>query len=369
MLQPVLYGMAVERSSASRSCPGRLFYCTSAGGFTEHGSRSTTRTARAGLEALEIIDRAIELGFLPPAPADARLHLVRLPAGVRTRRGAARARASRPTARRPRGAAGASHDRAVLDRSDADGAPRDRAPRSTTRWSSRRRPAPARRPSWSAASSRILADGRARQSDEIVAVTFTEKAAGELKLRLRERARARAQRAPATTTERRSGSTRRSSGLEEAHVSTIHGFCADLLRERPVEARRRSAVRRAHRAAGGAAVRRGVRRLAPGAARRSARRRAPRAAAATVGVRRRRGRPIDRCAGRLGADAVARLHRPVDAAAVRSRARDRARSSPTLHEFAALTRRAVLARRSAVHGHASPRAGSATRSARSDLRR
>jgi ATP-dependent exoDNAse (exonuclease V) beta subunit len=25
--------------------------------------------------------------------------------------------------------------------------------------------------------------------------------------------------------------------LEEAHVSTIHGFCADLLRERPVEAR------------------------------------------------------------------------------------------------------------------------------------
>src|SRR5919106_166592 len=25
--------------------------------------------------------------------------------------------------------------------------------------------------------------------------------------------------------------------LEEAHVNTIHGFCADLLRERPVEAR------------------------------------------------------------------------------------------------------------------------------------
>ena len=25
--------------------------------------------------------------------------------------------------------------------------------------------------------------------------------------------------------------------LEEAHISTIHGFCADLLRERPVEAR------------------------------------------------------------------------------------------------------------------------------------
>ena len=24
--------------------------------------------------------------------------------------------------------------------------------------------------------------------------------------------------------------------LEEAHVNTIHGFCAELLRERPVEA-------------------------------------------------------------------------------------------------------------------------------------
>ena len=32
-------------------------------------------------------------------------------------------------------------------------------------------------------------------------------------------------------------SSRRSQTLEEAHVSTIHGFCADLLRERPVEAR------------------------------------------------------------------------------------------------------------------------------------
>ena len=37
--------------------------------------------------------------------------------------------------------------------------------------------------------------------------------------------------------------------LEEAHVSTIHGFCADLLRERPVEARRGPRVRGPHRAA------------------------------------------------------------------------------------------------------------------------
>jgi ATP-dependent exoDNAse (exonuclease V) beta subunit len=81
----------------------------------------------------------------------------------------------------------------------------------------------------------ILAEGRA-QVGEIVAVTFTEKAAGELKLRLRERLdRARA--AEASDSERRGRLDEALKGLEEAHVSTIHGFCADLLRERPVEAR------------------------------------------------------------------------------------------------------------------------------------
>ena len=62
---------------------------------------------------------------------------------------------------------------------------------STPRWSSRPRPAPARPPRWSAGSSRCSRAG-APTLDRIVAVTFTEKAAGELKLRLRaelERAR------------------------------------------------------------------------------------------------------------------------------------------------------------------------------------
>ena len=80
----------------------------------------------------------------------------------------------------------------------------------------------------------ILADGRA-EVGEIVAVTFTEKAAGELKLRLRERLdRARAEQT--ADPERRKRLDDALKGLEEAHVSTIHGFCADLLRERPVEA-------------------------------------------------------------------------------------------------------------------------------------
>ncbi len=78
----------------------------------------------------------------------------------------------------------------------------------------------------------VLAQGRA-EVEEIVAVTFTEKAAGELALRLRggiERAR----RLAVDDTER-NHLERALAHLEEARISTIHGFCADLLRERPVE--------------------------------------------------------------------------------------------------------------------------------------
>ena len=81
---------------------------------------------------------------------------------------------------------------------------------------------------------RIVASGRAKV-DGIVAVTFTEKAAGELKLRLREALDA--ERAAARTDGEREALNEALRKLEEAHVSTIHGFCAELLRERPVEAR------------------------------------------------------------------------------------------------------------------------------------
>jgi ATP-dependent helicase/nuclease subunit A len=69
--------------------------------------------------------------------------------------------------------------------------------------------------------------------DQIVAVTFTEKAAGEMKLRIRseiERARAKA------TAEERARLDRALEQLELARLGTIHAFCGDLLRERPVEA-------------------------------------------------------------------------------------------------------------------------------------
>ncbi len=80
---------------------------------------------------------------------------------------------------------------------------------------------------------RVLAAGRARMV-EIVAVTFTEKAAGELKLRLRESLELARSEAPDASVQERLEQALET--LEEAHVNTIHGFCAELLRERPVEA-------------------------------------------------------------------------------------------------------------------------------------
>ena len=69
-LQPVLYSLAVEQILSTPVSSGRLFYCTAAGGFADHEIPINDANRRAGLEALEIVDRAIELGFLPAAPAD-----------------------------------------------------------------------------------------------------------------------------------------------------------------------------------------------------------------------------------------------------------------------------------------------------------
>ncbi|MBI2988071.1 MAG: UvrD-helicase domain-containing protein [Deltaproteobacteria bacterium] len=69
--------------------------------------------------------------------------------------------------------------------------------------------------------------------DKIVAITFTEKAAGELKVRLR----GELEKALRNFDSERWSSVRNAlADIERAQISTIHSFCATLLRERPVEA-------------------------------------------------------------------------------------------------------------------------------------
>jgi CRISPR/Cas system-associated exonuclease Cas4 (RecB family) len=70
VLQPVLYGLAVERALGRPVVAGRLFYATTAGGFADHEIPLDEDQRRQGLQVLAIIDRAIETGLLPAAPAE-----------------------------------------------------------------------------------------------------------------------------------------------------------------------------------------------------------------------------------------------------------------------------------------------------------
>ena len=75
---------------------------------------------------------------------------------------------------------------------------------------------------------------RGRSLARMVVVTYTDKASGELRLRLREELETARLDAPDPETRRRLLEGTRE--LEGAAIGTIHSFCADLLREWPVEA-------------------------------------------------------------------------------------------------------------------------------------
>jgi ATP-dependent helicase/nuclease subunit A len=70
--------------------------------------------------------------------------------------------------------------------------------------------------------------------DQVVAVTFTHKAAGELKVRLRQELDNARRTASGDELEHLEQAIEH---LEEAAIGTIHSFCAQVLRERPVEAK------------------------------------------------------------------------------------------------------------------------------------
>jgi ATP-dependent helicase/nuclease subunit A len=99
----------------------------------------------------------------------------------------------------------------------------------------------------------ILRTGRTTV-ERVVAVTFTRKAAGELKLRLRQELDRAMNAARKSGSDTGTGNVEHATGevlsgqaethhleaaiarLEEAHIGTIHSFCAEILRARPVEA-------------------------------------------------------------------------------------------------------------------------------------
>jgi hypothetical protein len=70
VLQPVLYSVAIAQGLKQAVDSGRLYYCTTAGGFTERDIPIDEYARRQGLHVLEIVDRAVEQGFLPAAPKE-----------------------------------------------------------------------------------------------------------------------------------------------------------------------------------------------------------------------------------------------------------------------------------------------------------
>ena len=229
-LQPLLYALAAEKLFAGKgkvAC-GRLYFCTSAGGFAEQIVPLDEPARRAADPGRRGDWRGRRRPFLPAAPDKGQCESVRLSGRLRPVRGAAHGAQAAGRSRATSGAAGV----AMTDFADAEARRRILTEFGTTllcrsgggNWQDNR----------AGRSDRRAGPRRAGTLDRIVAVTFTEKAAGEMKLRLRseiERARAEAD-APSSAI----GSDRALEELELARIGTIHAFCGDLLAERPVEA-------------------------------------------------------------------------------------------------------------------------------------
>ena len=70
MLQPVLYALAAEKLLAGQAkvSSGRLYFCTSAGGFAEHVVPLDRKARTAADEIAEAIGDALMRPFLPASP-------------------------------------------------------------------------------------------------------------------------------------------------------------------------------------------------------------------------------------------------------------------------------------------------------------
>ena len=197
----------------------------------------TETTRRIGLEVLEIVDRGVEHGMLAPYPKDGACEWCdfRAVCGAdEERRTAPKGRGPLPGSRRT---ARRSRDRPIASRRPGRARAHPHRPRSLLHRRSR---GGHRQDDRAGGAHRQRARVRPAGAtiDKIVAVTFTEKAAGELKLRLREEleaARRREPRRPARAARsRRCGIwKRRGSARSTASVRT----CCASGRSRPASTR------------------------------------------------------------------------------------------------------------------------------------
>ena len=233
ILQPLLYALAAEQLLDKPVESGNLYFCTQRGDFSQVAIPVIPESRQRLQRVLETIGRAIEDGFLPAAPQTGACGMCdyRPVCGPyeETRVKTQAPRSAGPIGRGPESAMTPSVDIRLEDR-----AARERI--RTSLGESLLVEASAGTGKTTELIARIvsvLASG-ATTIDHIVAVTFTNKAAGELKLRLRQELDLARQR---TTEARQRASLEHAlEHLEEASIGTIHSFCAQILRERPVEA-------------------------------------------------------------------------------------------------------------------------------------
>ena len=69
-LQPVLYSLAVEAARKATVAEARLSFSTTSGGFGQCVIPINEHSRNQGLEVLRIIDNALAVAFLPPAPRE-----------------------------------------------------------------------------------------------------------------------------------------------------------------------------------------------------------------------------------------------------------------------------------------------------------
>jgi ATP-dependent helicase/nuclease subunit B len=71
-LQPLFYALAAEKLFAGQATvsSGRLYFCTSAGGFGEHIVPLDGQARAAAIQVAEAVGEAVAHAFLPAAPGE-----------------------------------------------------------------------------------------------------------------------------------------------------------------------------------------------------------------------------------------------------------------------------------------------------------